>query len=119
MLGFARVFATLVALMMIAFGLWIAVQADPSAPVFGLFIAGLGVGGIVALVMERMRYRSEGQEDAARAPRSPGGDGPDDVLEARFRPTEERFIDPSSGVTMRVYVDAATGERRYRRDDRI
>ncbi len=119
MLGFARVFVALVAAMMIAFGLWLATQSDPSAPVFGLFTAGLGVGGLVAIVMERMRYSSERDEDAGRAPRSPGGDGPDEVLEARFRPTEERFLDPGSGVPMRVYLDPGTGERRYRRDDRI
>lgn len=119
MLGFARLFAVVVALFMIGGGLVIAVQADPAAPLFGLFIAAMGVLGIAVLFVERMRYRSQGAEEDMRSPRAPGGDGPDDVLEARFRPTEERFIDPTSGVPMRVYLDAETGERRYRRDDRI
>jgi hypothetical protein len=119
MLGFARLFAVVVALFMIGGGLLIAIQADPAAPLFGLFLAAMGVLGIVVLFFERMRYQSAGAEESARAAREPGGDGPADVLEARFRPTDERFIDPSSGVPMRVYVDPETGERRYRRDDRI
>jgi len=36
-----------------------------------------------------------------------------DQLEPRFRRTDERFVDPTSGHTMRVYVDPRTGERRY------
>jgi hypothetical protein len=36
--------------------------------------------------------------------------------EARFQPTGERFIDPSSRTRVRVYVDPATGERKYVRE---
>jgi len=32
---------------------------------------------------------------------------------APFIPTEERFVDPTTGRRLRVYVDPATGERRY------
>ena len=38
----------------------------------------------------------------------------DEKLEPRFTPTTERFVDPTTGLAMRVYVDAASGERRYR-----
>jgi len=38
------------------------------------------------------------------------------VLEPRFGSTEEMFIDPVSGRRMRVFLDARTGERRYRAD---
>lgn len=33
--------------------------------------------------------------------------------DARFRPTEERFVDPETGQAMTVWADRATGERRY------
>ena len=33
--------------------------------------------------------------------------------EAPFRATGEVFVDPTSGHRLRVYLDAATGERRY------
>jgi hypothetical protein len=33
--------------------------------------------------------------------------------DARFRPSSERFIDPESGRMTTVWVDPATGERRY------
>jgi hypothetical protein len=32
---------------------------------------------------------------------------------APFRPTDELFVDPTSGQRLRVYLDPATGERRY------
>jgi hypothetical protein len=32
---------------------------------------------------------------------------------APFRPTDEQFVDPTSGERLRVYIDPATGERRY------
>jgi hypothetical protein len=32
------------------------------------------------------------------------------------RPTDEVFIDPASGKSMRVWYNAATGEREYRPD---
>lgn len=37
--------------------------------------------------------------------------------EARFRATEERFVDPTTRRQLRVWVDPATGERRYRDDE--
>lgn len=55
----------------------------------------------VAVAFERTRYRSEEEETK---------------LEARFRPTGEVFVDPTSGRRMRVFADGATGERRYRDD---
>ena len=33
--------------------------------------------------------------------------------EAPFRPTDELFMDPTSGQRLRVYLNPATGERRY------
>ncbi len=57
----------------------------------------LGLVGVVAVVYERRRYGSERGTDA----------------EARFRATEEVFVDPSTGRRMRVHIDPQSGERRY------
>jgi hypothetical protein len=77
-------------------------------------ISPLLIGGVlvIAVVLERQRYRSETAERAA-APPGPGGGEPD-PLPARFMPTDERFVDPTTSSVMRVYLDPATGERRYR-----
>ena len=71
-------------------------------------------GGVllIAVVLERQRYRSE-SADRAAAPVGPGGGEPD-PLPPQFVPTEERFVDPTTNRVMRVYIDARTGERRYR-----
>ena len=74
-----------------------------------LFLPGAALVGAVAL--ERTRYRSLAAERTGDG-HGPGGgevDGPD----ARFRPTEELFIDPTTGARMRVWLDARTGDRRY------
>ncbi len=94
---------------------------------FSIFIAGIaGVEGglfsalppfltgcalIVGVLLERGRYRSLHAEasghDAGR------GGGETAMPDSRFRPTEERFLDPSTRVPMRVWIDPSTGERRY------
>ena len=43
----------------------------------------------------------------------------DALLEPRFRPTDEVFIDPTSGRKMRVWLDPRSGERRYRADEKV
>jgi hypothetical protein len=70
-------------------------------------------GGVVvlAVVLERSRYRSEAAERSDAAP-GPGGGEPS-VPQAPFRPTDEVFVDPTSGHHLRVYLNPATGERRY------
>lgn len=67
---------------------------------------------LVALLVERSRYRSE-VADAAFEPVGPGGGEPLGSLEPRFRRTDETFIDPTTGHLMRVHLDPRTGERRY------
>jgi hypothetical protein len=74
-----------------------------------LFIPGAVI--IAAVILERTRYRSLHAERSGDA-HGPGG-GETRAPEPRFRPTEERFVDPTTGVPMRVWVDPATGERRY------
>ena len=51
---------------------------------------------LIAVLVERWRYRST--------------HGP---LSAEWEKTEERFVDPESGVTMQVFYNPRSGERRY------
>ena len=67
---------------------------------------------LVALAIERNRYRSEAAERSFEST-GPGGGEPSGPLEPRFRRTAETFVDPTTGTTMRVFVDGRTGERRY------
>ena len=67
---------------------------------------------IVAVVIERLRYRSlpsdgPGDEPRARAAASRRRPSPGSARRT------ERFVDPTTGVQMRVFVDPRTGERRY------
>ena len=85
----------------------------------GVVVAGPGLwlivtGGVLMLVavLERTRYRSEAAERANEPPGPGGGETPG-VVEPRFRPTDEVFVDPTTGRRMRVLLDAGTGERRY------
>jgi hypothetical protein len=74
-----------------------------------LFVPGVVL--VAAAVLERLRYRSLAAEVTGDG-HGPGG-GEQAPPEPRFRPTDERFLDPTTRVPMRVYVDPATGERRY------
>jgi hypothetical protein len=74
-----------------------------------LFVPGAVL--LTAVILERTRYRSLDAERSG-AGHGPGGGEPHPA-EGRFRATEERFVDPTTGVTMRVFQDPRTGERRY------
>jgi hypothetical protein len=86
-----RGFVLLLAIALIAFGLWTCVAGPTAWPVLIW-----GIVLLLATLFERWRYR-------ANAPRT--GDG--------WVATEERFIDPESGKLVQVYYQASTGERRY------
>jgi hypothetical protein len=73
------------------------------------FVPGLVI--IAAVLLERTRYRSLSAERTGDA-HGPGG-GETGRPDGRFRPTQERFLDPTTGVPLRVWVDPSTGERRY------
>lgn len=79
----------------------------------GMWLIAMGAFLIVVPLLERQRYRSEAAEKARETPGPGGGESPDGALEARFRPTAEVFVDPTTGHRMRVLVDPRTGERRY------
>jgi hypothetical protein len=79
----------------------------------GLYPLFIGLIFIVAAILERVRYRSNEAESTAERPGPGGGEPAGSALDVRFRPTEERFEDPTTGVRMRVWVDPVAGERRY------
>ena len=81
----------------------------------GLWAAVTGAVVLVAVTLERTRYRSEAAERSSGAT-GPGGGEPTRPS-APFRPTDELFVDPTSGQRLRVYLDPATGERRYYADE--
>jgi hypothetical protein len=82
----------------------------------GLWMVGTGGALVVAGVLERTRYRSEAAERSSDPAGPGGGETPGD-LDARFRPTDEVFVDPTSQRRMRVLLDRRTGERRYVAED--
>ena len=83
---------------------------------WGLWSVVGGVVIVVALLLERRRYRSVAAEAGPEPPGPGGGEPLDEPLEPRFSATTERFVDPTTGVTMVVWVDKASGDRRYRAD---
>ena len=62
----------------------------------GIQLVVVGALGLLIAFFERLRY-GVGQR--------PGG--------GTLRPTEERFIDPTTGKRTRVWIDSASGERTY------
>jgi hypothetical protein len=80
-----------------------------------LFLFVPGALMIAAVILERTRYRSLRAERTGAEP-GPGG-GETGSPEPRFRRTDERFVDPTTHVAMRVWVDPASGERRYVPED--
>lgn len=106
-----RIAAGAVALVLMLAGLG-AIALGPSAAISGLWLVVAGAVFLVALAIERNRYRSEAAE-GGKDPTGPGGGEPRGQLEPRFRRTDETFVDPTSNLQMRVFVDPRTGERRY------
>jgi hypothetical protein len=92
-------------------GLYLLFVGDGAA-VAGIWPLVAGGGGLIAVVLERQRYRSEAA-DRSNEPPGPGGGEPA-ALPPQFQATEERFVDPTRGRVMRVFLDERTGERRYR-----
>jgi hypothetical protein len=108
MTSVVRLLVALGCLALIAWGLATIAADNPSDGMWGVLGGG---AGLLALAFERSRYRSEASERGAAAP-GPGGGEPA-APGAPFEPTPEVFIDPTSGLRMRVYLDPRSGERRY------
>jgi UPF0716 family protein affecting phage T7 exclusion len=93
-------------------GLLLIVSGSPLA-LPGLQAVAVGAFLVIVVTIERSRYRSEHAERSNATPGPGGGEPAGGQLEPRFRPTAEVFIDPTTGLRMRVVVDPASGERRY------
>ena len=106
-----RVAVAVIATLMLLGGLGL-IATGGVAVIDGLWIVVVGAALLIALAIERNRYRSEAAEQSFESA-GPGGGEPTGQLDARFRRTEETFVDPTTGVTMRVFVDRTNGERRY------
>ena len=85
----------------------------PATVVSGLWAFVIGSVLVLVPLIERNRYRSAAAEQAGLPPGPGGGEALDAALEPRFQPTDEQFVDPTTGVTIQVLVDPRTGERRY------
>ena len=85
----------------------------PTTVVSGLWIFVVGSVFVLVPLIERNRYRSAAAEQAGLPPGPGGGEAPGAPLEPRFQPTDEQFVDPTTGAMMQVLVDPRTGERRY------
>jgi hypothetical protein len=105
-----RVLVAVVAVLMLLGGM--ALLTVGPAGISGLWLVISAAVILVALAIERNRYRSEEAERSFESA-GPGGGEPAGSLEPRFRRTEETFVDPTTGTTMRVFLDGRTGERRY------
>ena len=115
MLPALRILVGVAGLLMLLAGLGVIVAVDGAERLSGLWLMILGAVCLVAVAFERMRYRSEAAERTGEAPGEAGIDtGPP---EARFRATDERFVDPTTRRQLRVWVDPGSGERRYRIDE--
>ena len=106
-----RLVAAAIASLMLIGGL-AAIALGGAAGVSGLWLVISGAVILVALAIERNRYRSEAAERSFESA-GPGGGEPPGRLDPRFLRTDETFVDPTTQVTMRVFVDRSTGERRY------
>jgi hypothetical protein len=101
-----------VGLLAMLLGLGIIVGTPDEFGLVGLQLVGFGAFLVVIVTIERHRYRSDHAE-RRNDPAGPGGGEPLGALEARFKPTSEIFIDPTTNQRMRVVIDPTNGERRY------
>jgi hypothetical protein len=107
-----RGFLIAVGLGVMIFGVATIVAVPDAAPA-ALWWVLLGGLLVVAVLLERQRYRSARAEKTNEPPGPGGGEAPDTPLEPRFQATPEVFVDPTTGRRMRVLLDPGTGERRY------
>lgn len=108
-----RLVVAVVGMLSILAGVALAALGGPGAFLGGLMLLGVGAAMLAGVSIERLRYRSGAAELTGAAPGPGGGEPVESPPEARFRPTDEVFIDPTTQLRMRVLADPRTGERRY------
>jgi hypothetical protein len=106
-----RVVLGLIGALMLIGGIALVFSGVPGAFVGAIWLIPSGAVLVIVALIEVNRYRSQAAESGSVAPGLGGGETA--PLEPRFQRTDEVFIDPTTNVTMRVYLDAASGERRY------
>ncbi len=116
-LGVVRVGMVVVGTFAILSGMALALSGVEGGVFGGFWLFVTGLVFFAAVLLERVRYRSLHAERTLDPPGPGGGETESSTLEPRFRPTDEVFVDPTSGRTMRVWLDPARGERRYRAED--
>jgi hypothetical protein len=115
----ARLVVLITGIVVASFGGYLILRPGAPGTILGIYTTVIGIVMIVAALIERIRYRSDAV-DRAGPPLGPGGGEPlSEQLEPRFQRTPEVFIDPTSGVQMRVWLDPASGERRYRAETAV
>ena len=113
MSAFVRGTLVVIGVLIMLAGLAVITTLPGGDPISGLELVAFGALFVVAVAIERQRYRSEAAERSNGATGPGGGEPTGAALDPRFRPTTELFIDPTTGKRMRVLVDPKTGERRY------
>jgi hypothetical protein len=112
----ARLFLVILGAILVIGGL-AGIAAGPAVAPAGVWAVIVGLVLIVGAIIERVRYRSD-EADRTSAPHGPGGGEPTgQPIDPRFRPTDERFEDPTTRQRMRVWADPSSGERRYVAED--
>jgi hypothetical protein len=110
----ARLVVLVTGLVVAVFGLYLIVLPGGPGTIIGLYTVAIGLVLVVAAVIERVRYRADAVDRSSPEIGPGGGEPVDAPLESRFQRTQEVFVDPTSGLRMRVWLDPETGERRYR-----
>jgi len=105
----ARVLIGALGVVLVLGGVGMAALGSDLFSALTLFVPGVAI--IAGVLLERTRYRSLHAERTGDG-HGPGG-GETSALPGRFRPTDERFMDPTTKVAMQVWLDPTTGERRY------
>ena len=112
----ARLIVMVTGVLVALLGLYLIVLPNGPGTIVGIYTLVIGLVIVVAALLERVRYRAD-SVDRSAPPIGPGGGEPvGEQLEPRFQRTQEVFVDPTSGVRMRVWLDPDSGERRYRAD---
>ena len=93
------------------------VAGGPPMASSGIWAVVFGLALIVGAIIERARYRSDEAERSAARHGPGGGEPTEEPIDPRFKPTEERFEDPTTRQRMRVWADPTSGERRYVAED--
>jgi hypothetical protein len=107
-----RLVLGLIGAAMLLGGIGLVLSGAPGVFVGALWLIPSGVVLLIVAVIEVNRYRSQAAERGGSTATGPGG-GETGPIEPRFQRTDEVFVDPTTGVTMRVHSDPASGERRY------